>query len=140
MSTRDPRPGALLAPVRVGPITSDIVRRFAEVSGDDNAIHLDGVAAKRAGLAGPPVYGMQLVAYMHEAAARFSSDMQITALSTRFLAPVLVGDTVEISGRIVQVDTASRAAVMRVFLRNGAGELASLGEATLSLSQARHPS
>ena len=124
----------LIGPIKVGPITHDAVRRFAEVSGDRNAIHLDPETAQRAGLAEPPVYGMQLVAYMHSAAERFRPDMMVKSLSTRFLAPVPVGDTVEISGRIVKVDGAAQLAIMRLFLKNGAGALASLGEAVLVAS------
>ncbi len=125
---------AVIGSIKVGPITRDAVRLFAEVSGDRNAIHLDPHTAKRAGLAEPPVYGMQLVAYMHSAAARFRPDMVVKSLSTRFLAPVPVGDTVEISGRIVSVDGSAQLAIMRLFLRNGAGTLASLGEAVLVAS------
>ncbi len=129
MSGSSPVPRAVLGSIRVGPITREAVRLFAEVSGDRNAIHLDPHTAKRAGLAEPPVYGMQLVAYMHSAALRFRPDMTVKSLSTRFLAPVPVGDTVEISGRIV--DRSAQRAVMRLFLRNGEGTLASLGEAVL---------
>ncbi|MDQ0467258.1 MaoC family dehydratase [Labrys wisconsinensis] len=122
-------PGEMLAPLRIGPITAGRVEAFAQASGDRNPIHVDAAAARRAGLEAAPVPGMQLVAFMHEAVSRSRPGVAITALSTRFLAPVAVGDSVEISGRIVKVDAAG--AVMRLFLRDGSGALASVGEATL---------
>jgi len=120
-----------MQPIVVGPITLEQVKRFADLSGDRNAIHLDAEVARRAGLAGPPVYGMQLVAYMHGAAKRFRPDMAVRSLSTRFLAPVAVGDCVEISGRVVKDDPAAGTAVLRLFLKTSGGSLASLGEAVL---------
>jgi acyl dehydratase len=118
----------------VGPITIDHVRAFARASGDDNAIHLDPAAARRIGLTAPPVHGMQLVALMHEAASRHLPSATVTGLSTRFLAPVPVGSSVAVSGRVVKVDTGPEGprAVLRLFLRTETGALASLGEATLA--------
>jgi acyl dehydratase len=121
--------GDALAPIRIGPITAGRVQAFAQASGDRNPIHLDAAAARRIGLEATPVHGMQLVAFMHEAACRLRPGIAVTALSTRFLAPVAVGDSVEISGRIVKVEGAN--AILRLFLRTGSGALASIGEATL---------
>ena len=121
--------GERLPSLRVGPITAERVEAFAQVSGDRNPIHVDAEAARRIGLNGAPVHGMQLVAFMHEAACRLRPGIAVKALSTRFLAPVAVGDHVEISGRIVKANGSS--AIMRLFLRDGSGTLASIGEATL---------
>jgi acyl dehydratase len=125
--------GDRLAPRRFGPIGAAQVEAFAAISGDRNPIHVDAAAARRAGLAAPPVHGMQLVALMHEAAALEGAE--IRALSTRFLAPVPVGETVEISGRVVKVAPAEEEphAVMRLFLKRGDGSLACIGEAEFRL-------
>jgi acyl dehydratase len=123
--------GDRLAPQRFGPIGAEAVRAFAAVSGDRNPIHVDAAAARRAGLDAPPVHGMQLVALMHEAAAREGA--AIRAFSTRFLAPVPVGEAVEVSGRVVKVDQggADPHAVMRLFLTRGDGSLACVAEAEI---------
>ena len=125
--------GDRFGPVRFGPISAEHVRAFAEVSGDRNAIHLDPSAARRIGLATTPVPGMQLVALMHAAVQERMQDLEVTAISTRFLAPVPVGGEVEISGRVVKTDEADGRvrAILRIFLKTGDGQLASLGEATL---------
>jgi acyl dehydratase len=124
--------GEALAAIRFGPISAHHVENFARVSGDRNAIHLDPATAREAGLAAPPVHGMQLVALMHRAVKMRLKDARVTTLSTRFLAPVPVGDTVEVTGRIVKAPREpGEAAVLRLFLRRADGTLACLGEATL---------
>jgi acyl dehydratase len=124
--------GSMLAAVRFGPVSARHVANFARVSGDRNQIHLDPATAREAGLAAPPVHGVQLVALMHRAVAMRLGDARVTTLSTRFLAPVPVGDTVEVTGRIVKAASKpGEAAVLRLFLHRADGTLACLGEATL---------
>jgi acyl dehydratase len=124
--------GDKLEAIRFGPITMRHVEAFARASGDRNAIHLDAATAREAGLSAPPVHGMQLVALMHRAATVRLADARVTSLSTRFLAPVPVGDTVEVTGRIVKAPREpGEAAVLRLFLHRSDGTLACLGEAAL---------
>lgn len=125
--------GATIEPLSVGPISPAQIAAFADRSGDNNPIHVDEAAARRAGLAASPVPGMQIVAWLHAAAARFDRAIDVTGLSTRFLAPVAAGETIIISGRIVQVDTAGGRAVMRLFVKTAAGVLTSIAEANLAL-------
>jgi len=126
--------GAALEPLSVGPISASHIAAFAERSGDNNPIHVDEATARRAGLSAPPVPGMQLVAWLHAAAARYDRAIEVTGMSTRFLAPVSVGDTIVISGRIVQVDASRQRGVMRLFIKTAAGTLASIAEASLALA------
>lgn len=129
-----PTAGARLDTIRVGPITAAQVEAFAHATGDANPIHLDARTARRAGLAAPPVHGIQLVALMHAAAAKAAATASIASFSTRFLAPVPVGESVEISGRFVQVGP-DDSAVLRLFLHRSDGGLACVGEARLILAK-----
>jgi acyl dehydratase len=132
------RVGDRFGPARFGPITAEQVAAFATASGDRNPIHLDAEAARRIGLEGPPVHGMQLVALMHEAVVQSLPGAAVTSLATRFLAPVPVGSAVDVSGRIVGAEEADgrTAAILRLFLRRVDGTLASIGEARLQPSTA----
>jgi acyl-CoA hydrolase len=56
----------------------------------------------------------------------------ITGLSTRFMAPVPVGETIEISGRVVKQGGVSDARIMRLMVKTSAGTLACMAEATLA--------
>ncbi|MDY6807708.1 hypothetical protein GIY30_12060 [Gordonia sp. HNM0687] len=75
-------------------LTLDRVRRYAEASGDSNAIHIDPAAARAVGLAAPVAHGLLLVAIILAYAQRWagSSGAVITGCDTRFVRPVLVGE------------------------------------------------
>src|SRR5690242_16352621 len=115
--------GSLLPAPRAGPVTAVQVRAVSVTSGDLNAIHVEAAAAKSVGLDAPPVHGLQLVALMHEAVAAHRGRARIAGFSTRFLAPVPVGDVVEITGRVVKAASGRDRGetVVRVFLHRGDG-------------------
>jgi acyl dehydratase len=79
------------------------LRRYAVASGDDNPIHLDVALARRAGLEAPPVHGMLLMGAFEPAIAAWRADFVLQHLSAKFLRPVFAGESVEISGRVVEV-------------------------------------
>ncbi|MBI9115250.1 MaoC family dehydratase [Sanguibacter suaedae] len=102
-----PRPAVRALPgagpeVRTAVITPATTARYAAVSHDENPIHLDDDAARRAGFDGPIAHGMSVVAVACEAAADALADGDVSrlrALGVRFSAPVRCGDeiTVELS-------------------------------------------
>jgi len=123
---------AVMAPLRIGPITQARVAAFAEVSGDANPLHVNSEIARTVGLEAPPVHGMLLVAFLHEAVRRHLPDAVVTGLSTRFMAPVPVGESIEISGRVVKQAGMHEALILRLMVRSGTGLLACIAEATLA--------
>ncbi|WP_413991556.1 MaoC family dehydratase [Labrys okinawensis] len=122
----------MMEPLRIGPIGEGQVAAFAEVSGDANPLHVSKEIARTIGLDAAPVHGMLLVAYLHEAVRRHQPDAVVTGLSTRFMAPVPVGETIEITGRVVKQGGLSEALILRLMVRTGAGTLACMAEATLA--------
>lgn len=123
---------AAMTPLTVGPIGPAEVEAFARASGDTNPLHVNTAIARTIGLEAAPVHGMLLVAYLNEAVRRFLPQAVVTGLSTRFMAPVPVGATVEISGRPVQRHPDGTPAVLRLFVKTSQGVLACMAEATLS--------
>ena len=73
---------------------------FAAVSGDHNPIHTSVAAARLAGLGDPIVHGMWLSA----AAQQVVAGRRITGWTTRFLAPLMPGSTVDIRADRVALD------------------------------------
>lgn len=73
---------------------------FAAVSGDRNPIHTSVAAARLAGLGGPIVHGMWLSA----AAQQVVAGRRITGWTTRFLAPLKPGSTVDIRADRIAID------------------------------------
>lgn len=81
-------------------ITVDMVRRYAEVSGDDNPIHLDDEAARAAGFTGVIAHGMSVLARVcEEVIERYAGGdaSRVRGIGTRFSAPVLPGEPLEIT-------------------------------------------
>jgi acyl dehydratase len=123
---------SMMTPVTVGPIGEAQIGAFARASGDSNPLHVSAAIARTIGLDAAPVHGMLLVAFLHEAVRRHQPEAMITGLSTRFMAPVPVGETIEISGRVVKQGGVSDARIMRLMVKTSAGTLACMAEATLA--------
>jgi acyl dehydratase len=122
----------VMEPWRVGPISEAQVAAFAEVSGDANPLHVNTQIARTIGLEAAPVHGMLLVAFLHQAVRRHEPKAVVTGLSTRFMAPVPVGETIEITGRVVKQGGLADALILRLMVKTGAGTLACMAEATLA--------
>lgn len=73
---------------------------FAEITGDHNPIHTSEAAARLAGLDGPIVHGMWLSAVAQRVVAD-ATGRALTGWTSRFLAPVLPGDAIEVKAQRV---------------------------------------
>ncbi|MEV4440699.1 MaoC/PaaZ C-terminal domain-containing protein [Streptomyces sp. NPDC049577] len=79
-------------------VPGDLADRYARASGDDNPIHTDASAARRAGLPGVVLHGM---ATLHLAAAGLTDrlldgdESRWSEVRTRFSRPVRPGDDIE---------------------------------------------
>lgn len=115
-----------------GPFLHDDLVAYAAVSLDDNPLHLDETIAARAGLAAPPVQGMLVMACFAPTIANWRGDVRLQKLAGKFVQPLLAGDRVAISGRVVQSrETPERSAVLRLMAHAGQGPLVVLAEATV---------
>jgi acyl dehydratase len=121
-------------PVRAfGPFLQEDLNAYAVASGDDNPIHLDADLARRLGLEAPPVQGMLVMSCFKPAIAAWRRDLRVAQLSAKFAQPLLRGDHVEISGRVVQArDGEQPQAIMRLMAHSGQKALVVLAEATLA--------
>jgi len=127
-----PKVGDEIGPRRFGPFDLERLARYAAVSGDDNPLHLDQDVAVAAGLKAPPIHGMLMLSCLEPALREWRSDIAIEKLSAKFLRPVLAGESISISGRVVRSSREGRPRlVLRLFARGPESELAVLAEATL---------
>ncbi len=131
-----PRTGEKI-PVRVLRFDLADLRRYAAVSGDDNPIHLDVALARRAGLQGPPVHGMLLIGSFEPAIDPWRANLVLQRLSAKFLRPVFAGESVEISGRVVEVGAGEAPyALLRLLVHNERREIVVIAEAVLAKAPA----
>ena len=123
------RQGAIVPPRRFGPWTPAEVAAYAEASGDDNPLHFDPAIASAAGLASPPIHGMLLMGCFEPYLAAWQPDARLLRLSVKFIRPVLVGEAVDVSAKVVR---AADPAVLRLTAKRGA-DLVCLAEASLRI-------
>ncbi len=125
-----PKVGEKFAAQPFGACGMDDLRRYAIASGDDNPIHLDPELARQAGLPAPPVHGMLLMSRFVPALAIWRPDLALIRLSSKFLRPIFVDETGELSGRVVQVSLGEPTKfLLRLMMHNERRELALIGEA-----------
>lgn len=109
------------------------LQHYAAASGDDNPIHLDDALARRAGLEAPPVHGMLLIGAFEPAVAAWRADFAVQQLSAKFLRPVFAGESVEISGRVVEIGAGQAPyALLRLLVHNARREIVVIAEASLA--------
>ncbi|RTL87756.1 MAG: hypothetical protein EKK29_06265 [Hyphomicrobiales bacterium] len=113
----------------IGPFDAEALARYAEVSGDDNPLHLDDALAARIGLAAPPVHGMKLLAAFEPMLKGWRKDLRLVGLSAKFIQPILRGETVTLSGRVLRASDDE--VFVRLFAHGAARTPGVIGEATL---------
>ncbi len=113
----------------VGPFDAQALARYAEVSGDDNPLHLDDALAAKIGLAAPPVHGMKLLASFEPMLSAWRSDFMLVGLAAKFIQPILRGEAVTLSGRVLRASETE--IFLRLFAHGSARTPGVIGEATL---------
>jgi acyl dehydratase len=96
-------PGHRPAARRIGPITQTDIVRFAGAGGDFNPLHHDPAAASAAGFERPIAMGQFTAGLLAAWLTDWCGVERLRAYRVRFVAPLLIGDTVELSGEVVGV-------------------------------------
>jgi 3-hydroxybutyryl-CoA dehydratase len=86
-------------------VTDELVRSFADLSGDHNPIHLDDEAAKATRFGRRIAHGMLSGAFISAVLGFELSERRIVYLSQtlRFVSPVFIGDVVTTSARVTDI-------------------------------------
>jgi 3-hydroxybutyryl-CoA dehydratase len=87
-------------------VTEDMIEQFAEVSGDNNPLHIDEDYAKTTMFKGRIAHGMLGAAFISKV---FGTQMPgkgsvYISQTLRFLAPVRIGDTVTTTVEVVDIN------------------------------------
>ena len=114
-------------------VESDQAKRYAEVSGDDNPIHLDPETARAAGLPDVILHGLCTMAFAAQAVVNNilkGDPRRLEHIKVRFARPVFMGDILTTTGWLVE-ETDDRIHII-FETRNQRGELVlSHGKATV---------
>lgn len=106
-----------IGPVQV-PVTREILKAYADASGDQNPIHQDEEFAKSVGLPDVIAHGMWTMGATGSVVAAWAGDAgRILDFRTRFTKPVVVpasGATIAVSGVVKAVDEEARRATVEL--------------------------
>lgn len=113
-------------------ITAEDVKTFAEITGDDNPIHVDEEYAKNSRFGKPVVHGVLLLGLISKVLGRdFPGHGSVAVgISCRFLRPVPVGSEVTLEVKVADKKDAHRHIKVRVYVYLD-GKMALGGEGTV---------
>ncbi len=113
-------------------ITAEDVQTFADVTGDDNPIHIDEAAAAQTRFGKPIVHGVFLLGVISKALGRDIPGPGCVAvsLSARFLRPVPVGSEVSVEVKVFEKIEKYRHVKMKTYVYLGK-KMCVAGDATL---------
>lgn len=113
-------------------LSFDDVRAFAEISGDDNPIHVDEEYARKTRFERPIVHGVLLMGIVSKVLGRdFPGHGSVAvSISCRFLRPVPVDSTITVEVKIAEKIEKRKHIRARIYVYLG-GKMAVGGEAVL---------
>ena len=113
-------------------VTMDDVRAFADVTGDDNPIHIDEQAGAASRFGRPVVHGVYVLGLASKVLGRdFPGPGSIAvSLSAKFLRPVPVGEEVTIEVKVAEKLERHRHVKVRLYAYAG-GKMSLGGEAVV---------
>jgi 3-hydroxybutyryl-CoA dehydratase len=116
-------------------VTDELVRKFAEVSGDYNPIHLDDEFARSTRFGQRIAHGMLSGAFISAVLGKEFQGRKIVYLSQtmKFKAPVFLGDTVTATGTITNIRQDKGIVILDTTCTNQNGETLVTGEAAVMM-------
>jgi acyl dehydratase len=134
---RPPEQGGFAA-IAAGPIDRPWIAQYAAASLDDNPLHLDRQLARAHGLPDTVVHGTLLTGLLARALGRWCPEFVPMRLSAMFLLPVFAGQSVRMSGRMLQHNPAGTPSdrLVRLVMQREDGAMAAMGEAHVRAADA----
>ena len=116
-------------------VTDEVIRKFAEVSGDFNPIHLDEEFAKSTRFGRRIAHGMLSGAFISAVLGKEFRERKIGYLSQtmKCVAPVFIGDTVTATGTITNIREDKNIVTLETVCTNQNGDVLVKGEAAVMI-------
>ncbi len=116
-------------------ITDELIKQFAEISGDFNPIHLDEEFAKNTRFGRRIAHGMLSGAFISAVLGNEFKDIKIVYLSQtmKFTAPVFIGDTVTTTATVTNIRDDKPIITCETICTNQHGERLVIGESKIMM-------
>lgn len=105
-------------------VTEDMVRKFFDITGDENPLHVSGDFAKSKGFKDRVVYGMLTASLISTLGGCYlpGKFCLIQGVEIKFAKPVFIGDQLAVIGEISRVDYDLKYLEIKVTIRNQKNE------------------
>lgn len=116
-------------------VTDELIRAFAEVSGDYNPIHVDEEFAKMTRFGRRIAHGMLSGAFISGVLGYELSERKVVYLSQtmKFTKPVFIGDTITTTATVIHIREDKNIVTAETICTNQDGEAVVTGEAVLMI-------
>lgn len=116
-------------------VTDEVIRQFAEVSGDHNPIHLDEEFAAKTRFGKRIAHGMLSGAFISAVLGNEFRERKIVYLSQtmKFTAPTFIGDTITVTGTVTNIREDRGIVTLETICTNQNGEVTVKGEAAVMI-------
>lgn len=116
-------------------VTDEVIRKFADVSGDHNPIHLDDEFAAKTRFGRRIAHGMLSGAFISAVLGSEFRERKIVYLSQtmRFVAPTFLGDTITATGTVTGIRQEKGIVTLETVCTNQHGEVTVKGEAIVMI-------
>ncbi len=116
-------------------ITDELIRAFAELSGDHNPIHLDQEFAAKTQFGKRIAHGMLSGAFISAVLGYEFQERKIVYLSQtmKFVAPVFIGDTITTTATVVRMRESKGIVILETICTNQNDEVTLKGEAAVMI-------
>ena len=114
-------------------VTDELIRKFADVSGDYNPIHLDEEFAAKTRFGKRIAHGMLGASFISAVLGYKLSEQKVVYLSQslKFIAPVFIGDTVTAKAVVKDIREDKPVVTIETTCENQNGETVITGEAKI---------
>jgi len=111
-------------------VTDEVIRKFADVSGDYNPIHLDEEFAAKTQFGKRIAHGMLGASFISAVLGYKLSEQKVVYLSQnlKFIAPVFIGDTVTAKATVTNIREDKPIVTIETVCENQKGETVITGE------------
>jgi 3-hydroxybutyryl-CoA dehydratase len=116
-------------------ITDELIRKFAELSGDHNPIHLDDEFAKATRFGRRIAHGMLSAAFISAVLGYEFKERKIVYLSQtmKFTAPAYLGDVITTTASVTKIREDKQIVTLETICANQNGEATVKGEAVVMI-------
>lgn len=118
-------------------VTDEVIRQFAEVSGDHNPLHLNEEAARKTIFRGRIAHGVLSLAFVSAALAKLPGTVVYLSQTVQFIKPVRIGDTIEAVGEVIEKDAEKGEVGLKTYCKNQRDQVVLEGEARVKLFDPR---